>query len=77
MSTVGQWEILTQKRVIAFFKDALDYAYLLRAIHASICTSGWCGTGHTAVRADARRTPIRLSCLQWFYPVSLVNRFLT
>ena len=28
MSTVGQREILTQKRVIAFFKDALDYAYL-------------------------------------------------
>ncbi len=28
MSTVGQREILTQKRVIAFFKDALGYAYL-------------------------------------------------
>ena len=24
MRTVGQWEILTQKRVITFFKDALD-----------------------------------------------------
>lgn len=28
MSKVGQREILTQKRVIAFFKDALGYAYL-------------------------------------------------
>ena len=28
MSTVGQREIRTQKRVIAFFKDALGYAYL-------------------------------------------------
>lgn len=28
MSTVGQREILTQKRVIAFFRDALGYAYL-------------------------------------------------
>ncbi|MDO8475263.1 MAG: type I restriction endonuclease subunit R [Candidatus Rokubacteria bacterium] len=28
MSTVGQRELLTQKRVVAFFKDALDYAYL-------------------------------------------------
>ena len=28
MSTVGQPEILTQQRVIAFFKNALDYAYL-------------------------------------------------
>ena len=28
MSTVGQREILTQKRVIAFFKDALGYTYL-------------------------------------------------
>ena len=26
MSTVGQREILTQKRVIAFFKDALGYS---------------------------------------------------
>ena len=28
MTTVGQREILTQQRVIAFFRDALDYAYL-------------------------------------------------
>ena len=28
MSTVGQREILTQQRVIAFFRDALGYAYL-------------------------------------------------
>ena len=28
MSTVGQREILTQQRVIAFFQDALGYAYL-------------------------------------------------
>ena len=28
MSKVGRREILTQKRVIAFFKDALGYAYL-------------------------------------------------
>jgi type I restriction enzyme, R subunit len=28
LSTVGQREILSQKRVIAFFRDALDYAYL-------------------------------------------------
>lgn len=28
MSTVGQREIQTQKRVVAFFKDALRYAYL-------------------------------------------------
>ena len=28
MSKVGQREILTQKRVIAFFKDALGYVYL-------------------------------------------------
>jgi type I restriction enzyme R subunit len=28
VSTVGQREILSQQRVIAFFKDALDYAYL-------------------------------------------------
>lgn len=28
MSAVGQREILTQKRVIVFFKDALGYAYL-------------------------------------------------
>ena len=28
MSTVGQKEILTQKRVIAFFRDVLDYTYL-------------------------------------------------
>ena len=28
MSTVGQREILTQRRVIAFFRDALGYAYL-------------------------------------------------
>jgi type I restriction enzyme R subunit len=28
MSTVGQREILAQKRVIAFFRDALGYAYL-------------------------------------------------
>lgn len=28
MSTVGEREILTQQRVLAFFRDALDYAYL-------------------------------------------------
>jgi type I restriction enzyme R subunit len=28
LSTVGQREILSQQRVIAFFKDALDYVYL-------------------------------------------------
>jgi len=28
MSTVGQREIETQKRVVAFFRDALEYAYL-------------------------------------------------
>ena len=28
MSTVGQREILTQRRVVAFFQDALNYAYL-------------------------------------------------
>ena len=28
MSKVGQRETLTQKRVIAFFRDALGYAYL-------------------------------------------------
>ncbi len=28
MSTVGQREILTQKRVVAFFRDVLDYTYL-------------------------------------------------
>ena len=28
MSTVGQREIQTQKRVIAFFRNALGYAYL-------------------------------------------------
>ena len=28
MSAVGQREILTQRRVIAFFRDALGYAYL-------------------------------------------------
>jgi type I restriction enzyme R subunit len=28
VSAVGQRELLTQKRVVAFFKDALDYAYL-------------------------------------------------
>ena len=28
MSTVGQREILTQRRVIAFFRDVLGYAYL-------------------------------------------------
>lgn len=28
MSTVGQREIRTQQRVVAFFKDALGYAYL-------------------------------------------------
>ena len=28
MSTIGQREILTQRRVIAFFRDALGYAYL-------------------------------------------------
>lgn len=28
MSTVGQREILTQQRVVAFFRDALGYAYL-------------------------------------------------
>ena len=28
MSSVGQRELLTQRRVIAFFKDALGYAYL-------------------------------------------------
>jgi len=28
MPSVGQREILTQKRVISFFKDALGYAYL-------------------------------------------------
>ncbi len=28
MSTVGQREILTQQRVVAFFQDALNYAYL-------------------------------------------------
>jgi type I restriction enzyme R subunit len=28
MSTVGQRELLTQKRVVAFFKDALGYVYL-------------------------------------------------
>ncbi len=28
MSTVGQREIFTQQRVVAFFRDALGYAYL-------------------------------------------------
>ena len=28
MSTVGQWEIQTQRRVVNFFKDALGYSYL-------------------------------------------------
>ena len=28
MSTVGQREILTQQRVVAFFRDGLDYDYL-------------------------------------------------
>jgi len=28
MSTVGQRELVTQQRVVAFFKDALDYDYL-------------------------------------------------
>lgn len=28
MSTVGQREVLTQRRVVAFFEDALGYAYL-------------------------------------------------
>ena len=28
MSTVGEWEILTQQRVVAFFREALGYDYL-------------------------------------------------
>ncbi len=28
MSTVGQRKILTQRRVVAFFQDALGFAYL-------------------------------------------------
>ncbi len=28
MSAVGRREILAQKNVVAFFKDALDYTYL-------------------------------------------------
>jgi len=28
VSTVGQRELLTQKRVVAFFKNTLDYTYL-------------------------------------------------
>ncbi len=41
MSTVGEREIRTQQRVIAFFKDALGYTYL----------------GHWQDRPDNSNTP--------------------
>ena len=60
MSKVGQREILTQKRVIAFFKDALGYAYLgnwqdrvnNRNIETELVT-GWLeGQGHSGKIID-------------------------
>lgn len=62
MSKVGQREILTQKRVIAFFKNAPSYAYLGnwqgRAFPAICSSPRHCGTTTIPMRAAWVRNKI-------------------